>query len=81
MLIVRRRAGQAIVVDADVEIEILEISPSQVKLGIRAPRETQVQRKEVVLTRLQNLASASSFDPSATVWSEALDDLLPGAAQ
>jgi carbon storage regulator CsrA len=81
MLIVRRRAGQAIVVDADVEIEILEITPSQVKLGIRAPRATQVLRKEVVLTREQNLASACSFAPDLASWNETLGDYLPGVAE
>ena len=40
MLIVRRRAGEAIVVAGDVEIEVIEISRTRVKLGVTAPRRS-----------------------------------------
>ena len=43
MLVIRRRCGESVMIGPDVELEILEVGPSQVKLGIRAPREvTQV---------------------------------------
>ena len=63
MLVIRRRAGESFFIGEDVEIEILEMSPSQVKLGIRAPREISVLRKEVLLTREQNRAAARSSSP------------------
>ncbi len=58
MLIVRRRAGEAILVGPDVEIEIVEIGVNRVKLAIRAPRGISVQRKEAVLVERQNLQAA-----------------------
>lgn len=58
MLVIRRRAGEAILVGADVEIQVIEISPSRVKLGIVAPPEVLVLRKEIQLARQQNLAAA-----------------------
>jgi carbon storage regulator len=58
MLVIRRRAGEAILIGADVEIQVIEISPSRVKLGIVAPPEVLVLRKEIQLAREQNLAAA-----------------------
>ena len=50
----------------DVELEILEISGSYVKVGIRAPREITVLRKEIRLTMEQNQAAAEPL-PSAAL--------------
>ncbi len=58
MLVIRRRRGETLVIGENVEIEILDASPSQVKLGIRAPKSVTILRKEIQLTRDQNLASA-----------------------
>ena len=37
MLVLRRRAGERILIGDEMEIEMIEISRSRVKLGIRAP--------------------------------------------
>lgn len=58
MLVIRRRAGEAILIGADIEIQVIETSPSRVKLGIVAPPEVLVLRKEIQLARQQNLAAA-----------------------
>lgn len=60
MLIIRRRRGESITVGDDVEIEILETSPTQVKLGIRAPKTVAVLRKEILVTRELNRAASGS---------------------
>ncbi len=60
MLIIRRRRGESITVGDEVEIEILETSPTQVKLGIRAPKSVSVLRKEIILTREQNRVASGS---------------------
>lgn len=54
MLVIRRRARESFVIGGNVEVEILEIAASQVKIGIRAPREVPVLRKEIQLTAEQN---------------------------
>jgi carbon storage regulator len=58
VLVIRRRRGETLLIGEDVEIEILDATPSQVKLGIRAPKCVAVLRKEIQLTRQQNLAAA-----------------------
>ncbi len=60
MLIIRRRRGESITVGDEVEIEILETSPTQVKLGIRAPKHISVLRKEILITREQNRVASGS---------------------
>jgi carbon storage regulator len=57
VLIVRRRAGQSIVIAGELEIEILEIAANRVKLGIVGPKAVSVVRKEVGLTIENNQAA------------------------
>ena len=47
------------------EIEILDSSSSHVKLGIRAPKDVLVLRKEIQLTQQQNLAASREVSPTA----------------
>jgi carbon storage regulator len=64
VLIIRRRRGESIVIGDDIRIEILETSPTQVKLGIAAPKDVSVLRSEICITRDANLAaSAPAADP------------------
>ncbi len=54
MLVIRRRAGEAIIVAGDVQIEVIEISRTRVKLGVTAPREVTVTRREAAAVALEN---------------------------
>jgi carbon storage regulator len=58
MLVIRRRAGESVMIGQEVEVEILEICGHQVKIGIHAPREVLVMRKEVQWTCLENRAAS-----------------------
>ena len=57
MLVLRRRAGESFFIGDDIEIEILAITSQGAKIGIRAPRETVILRKELRLTQQQNEAA------------------------
>ena len=65
MLVIRRRPGECLLIGDAVEIEILECGASQVKLGIRAPKDVTVLRKEIHLTGQQNHAAAREASPVA----------------
>ena len=65
MLVIRRRCGESVMIGPDVELEILDIGYSQVKLGIRAPREITVLRKEIQLTKDQNKAAAQAMQAAS----------------
>lgn len=47
MLVLSRRAGEAIRLGEDIEVRVLEVSGDVVRLGIDAPRSLQVLREEV----------------------------------
>ncbi|MGL5260056.1 MAG: carbon storage regulator CsrA [Lachnospiraceae bacterium] len=49
MLALTRKKGEAIIVNNDIELTILEIKGDQVKVGIAAPKEIPIYRKEVYL--------------------------------
>jgi len=58
MLILRRRAGESLLIGDEIEIEILETGASGVKVGIRAPKSISIWRKELQVTRAANCAAA-----------------------
>lgn len=49
MLALSRKKNEAIIVNNNVEITILEVKGDQVKIGISAPKDVPVYRKEVYL--------------------------------
>ena len=62
MLALSRKKNEAIIVNNNVEITILEIKGDQVKLGISAPREVPVYRKEVYVQIQAANKSATETD-------------------
>jgi carbon storage regulator len=65
MLVIRRRPGEIVLIGPDVEIEVLDSTASQVKLGIRAPKDVLVLRKEIQLTGQQNRTASREVSPAA----------------
>lgn len=49
MLALTRKKNEAIMINNNIEITILEVRGDQVKIGISAPKEIPVYRKEVYL--------------------------------
>jgi carbon storage regulator len=68
MLVMRRRAGESLLIGGEIEIEILEVGPTRVKLGIVAPPNLVITRKEVALTRTENLTAARNAAPEMIAW-------------
>lgn len=54
MLVISRRLGETILIGDNIEIQVTDVTPSRVKLGIRAPRDLDVVRKEVKLAGERN---------------------------
>ncbi|MBR1391546.1 MAG: carbon storage regulator CsrA [Lachnospiraceae bacterium] len=49
MLALTRKKGESLVINNNIEITVLEIRGDQIKLGIQAPRDVPVYRKEVYM--------------------------------
>ena len=53
MLALSRKKNEAIIINNNIEITVLEVKGDQVKIGISAPKEVPVYRKEVYV-QIQN---------------------------
>lgn len=47
MLVLTRRAGESIIIGDEIELKVLKIRGNQVHLGIEAPKDAAVHRREV----------------------------------
>lgn len=47
MLALTRKAGESIVIGDNIEITVLAVNGDQIKLGIDAPRNISIHRKEI----------------------------------
>ncbi len=47
MLVLSRKKNESIMIDDDIAIVVIEIRGDKVRLGIEAPKERSVHRKEV----------------------------------
>ena len=47
MLALSRKKNEALIINNNIEITILEVKGDQVKIGITAPKEVPIYRKEV----------------------------------
>lgn len=48
MLVLSRKSNESIVIGENIEVVILDIKDGTVKIGINAPRDVKVFRKEIV---------------------------------
>ena len=60
MLVMKRRAGETILIGDDIRIYITEIGRTRIKLAIEAPRSVAIVAEEVKLTREENAAAAAN---------------------
>ena len=49
MLALSRKKDESLIIDNNIEVTILDIRGDQVKIGINAPKEIPIYRKEVYL--------------------------------
>ena len=66
MLVLTRRLNQSIKIGDDIEITVVEVRGDQVRLGVNAPRDVSVHRKEVYLQiQQENRAASAAPDTSS----------------
>ena len=63
MLVLTRKSNQSIMIGDDIEVSVLSIMGEKVRIGIQAPRDIPVFRKEVYLEIQQE--RAATVDGSA----------------
>jgi carbon storage regulator len=75
MLVLTRKSNQSIMIGDDIEVSVLAIMGEKVRIGIQAPRDIPVFRKEVYL-EIQHERAASGPDAR-----EEVDAALRGLSQ
>ena len=65
MLVLTRKEDESIMIGDDIEVKVLELKESQVKLGIVAPKSVAVHRREIyqaIQAENAQAASAAKID-------------------
>lgn len=62
MLVLTRKKDESILIGNDIEIVVLDITPAQIRLGIKAPKSLNIYRKEIYeAIRQENREAAASI--------------------
>lgn len=64
MLVLTRKLNQSIIIGDNVEIIVLEVRGEQVRIGIKAPKDVSVHRKEVYELIADENKSSANVDPN-----------------
>ncbi|MFJ7745096.1 carbon storage regulator CsrA [Peribacillus sp. NPDC097295] len=62
MLVLTRKPNESIIIGNDIEITVLAIEGEQIKLGIHAPKNVDIHRKEVYLSIQEENNEASKIE-------------------
>jgi carbon storage regulator len=65
VLVLTRKSNQSIMIGDDIEVSVLSIMGEKVRIGIQAPRDIPVFRKEVWLEIQQSRAAAAPAQRTA----------------
>jgi carbon storage regulator len=60
MLVLTRKSNQSIMIGDDIEVSVLSVMGEKVRIGISAPRDIPVFRKEVYLEIQQDRAAEAA---------------------
>jgi carbon storage regulator len=48
MLVLTRKPGEAVVINGDIEVRVLSVQGNRVRLGVEAPADVSIRRRELV---------------------------------
>jgi carbon storage regulator CsrA len=57
MLVLTRKAGERILIDNNIVVEVLEVQGNRVRIGIQAPRGVPILRQELVDVKVSQEAT------------------------
>ncbi|MDD4699514.1 MAG: carbon storage regulator [Oscillospiraceae bacterium] len=60
MLIISRKAGESFLVGDNIEITVFDIGADRIRVGIKAPADIPILRKEIMETREENVRASNT---------------------
>ncbi|MFZ4712806.1 MAG: carbon storage regulator CsrA [Bacteriovoracaceae bacterium] len=74
MLVLTRKLGESIAIDDHIKIVVVQIKGKQVRLGIKAPKETKIHREEVyeAINEQNKIAATTQLDDISKLSKELL---------
>jgi carbon storage regulator len=76
MLVLTRKSNQSIMIGDDIEVSVLSIMGEKVRIGIQAPRDVPVFRKEVYLEIQEERGGVGHTVGTAKSFRSEVDDAL-----
>lgn len=71
MLVLSRKLNESIMIGNDIEVTVLAVEGEQIKLGINAPKNIEIHRKEIYLSiQLENNQALNTEKKTLTNLSE-----------
>lgn len=67
MLVLTRRIGESVLIGDEIEVTLLDVKGDSIRVGIKAPRETRIQRSEIVRAVEDENVTAAASGPDAIV--------------
>lgn len=67
MLILTRKVGETVMVGDNVSVTVLGVKGNQVRVGINAPKDVSVHRKEIYTRIHQDGEMGTNFEPADAV--------------
>lgn len=65
MLVLTRRVGETLIIGDNIKLTVVGLKSGQVRLGIEAPKEVQIQREELLLKEKDAQETQSEAPPVA----------------
>jgi carbon storage regulator len=75
MLVLSRKKGQSVIIHENIEITVLEVEGDTIKLGIAAPKDVQIVRKELLSSVEESNMEAAQFKVDVQKLSEKIKKL------
>lgn len=77
MLVLTRKKGESIMIGEDIEIVVLEMGSTQVRLGVNAPRNRPIYRKEIFTAIQEENRKAALQNTNCNQLGEEWKELFP----
>jgi carbon storage regulator len=81
MLVLTRKVGESFIIGDDIEVVVLKIEGSEVKIGISAPRRVKIYRTEIYKKIVEENLRASSVSVDSLKGVKVIDQDRRGTDQ